>query len=127
MNEFKNVLGGALIACSISPLTGFYRDGCCKTGAEDAGNHTVCAQITDEFLEYTKSKGNDLSTPIPAYQFPGLKEGDFWCLCALRWKEALMAGKAPKVKLEATHEKTLEFISLEELKKHATENVDRTN
>tara|TARA_B110000503_G_C7079627_1_gene384576 strand:+ start:383 stop:766 length:384 start_codon:yes stop_codon:yes gene_type:complete len=126
MNEFKNVLGGALIACSISPLSGFYRDGCCKTGAEDAGTHTVCAKITDEFLEYTKSKGNNLSTPIPAYQFPGLKEGDFWCLCALRWKEALMAGKAPKVKLEATHEKTLEFISLEELKKHAIENVDRT-
>ena len=126
MNEFKNVLVGALIACSISPLSGFYRDGCCKTGAEDAGTHTVCAKITDEFLEYTKSKGNNLSTPIPAYQFPGLKEGDFWCLCALRWKEALMAGKAPKVKLEATHEKTLEFISLEELKKHAIENVDRT-
>lgn len=124
MNEVKNVLGGALIACSISPLTGFYRDGCCKTGANDRGTHTVCAEITDEFLNFTKAKGNDLSTPIPAYNFPGLKAGDFWCLCALRWKEALDAGKAPHIKLEATHEKTLEFIPLEELKKYAIEKLD---
>jgi hypothetical protein len=124
MNELKNVLGGALIACSISPLTGFYRDGCCKTGADDAGTHTVCAQMTEEFLTYTKSKGNDLSTAIPAYDFPGLKVGDFWCLCAIRWKEALLVGKAPKVKLEATHEKTLEFVSLKDLKENAIENAD---
>lgn len=124
MNEPKNVFGNKLITCSISPLTGFYRDGCCKTGLQDSGTHTVCAQITDEFLRYTKSKGNDLSTPIPAYGFPGLKEGDFWCLCAMRWKEAFLAGKAPKIKLEATHEKTLEFISIEELKKYALENLD---
>lgn len=124
MKEVKNVLGGALIACSMSPLTGFYRDGCCKTGADDAGTHTVCAQITNEFLTFTKSKGNDLSTPIPVYNFPGLKEGDYWCLCVLRWKEALKAGKAPKIKLEATHEKTLEYIKIEELKKHAVEKLD---
>ncbi len=124
MNEIKNVLGGALIACSMSPLTGFYRDGCCKTGIEDRGTHTVCAQMTEEFLAYTKSKGNDLTSPNPNYQFPGLKEGDFWCLCALRWKEALEAGKAPKVKLEATHEKTLEFIELETLKEYAIEHAD---
>lgn len=124
MNEIKNVLGGALIACSISPMTGFYRDGCCKTSNEDRGTHTVCAQITDEFLSFTKSKGNDLSTPIPAYSFPGLKAGDFWCLCAIRWKEALEAGKAPRIRLEATHEKTLEFIGIEELKKYAIEELD---
>lgn len=124
MNEPKNVLGGALITCSIAPLTGFYRDGCCKTGFEDAGTHTVCAEITNEFLNYTKSKGNDLSTPNPAYGFPGLKAGDFWCLCALRWKEALLAGKAPKIKLEATHEKSLEFINFEDLKKYAIEKLD---
>ncbi len=124
MKEIKNVLGSALIACSMSPLTGFYRDGCCKTGADDSGTHTVCAQITNEFLTFTKSKGNDLSTPIPAYNFPGLKEGDYWCLCVLRWKEALKAGKAPKIKLEATHEKTLEYINLEELKKYAVEKLD---
>lgn len=124
MKEVKNVLGGALIACSMSPLTGFYRDGCCKTGADDSGTHTVCAQITNEFLTFTKSKGNDLSTPIPVYNFPGLKEGDYWCLCVLRWKEALKAGKAPKIKLEATHEKTLEYIKIEELKKHAVEKLD---
>jgi hypothetical protein len=124
MKEIKNVLGSALIACSMSPLTGFYRDGCCKTGLEDGGTHTVCAQITEEFLTYTKSKGNDLKTPIPAYGFPGLKEGDFWCLCVLRWKEALKVGKAPKVKLEATHLKSLQFVELTELKKYAIEKLD---
>jgi len=124
MNEIKNVLGGALIACSISPLTGFYRDGCCKTGDEDSGSHTVCAQMTEEFLTYTKLQGNDLSTPIPAYNFPGLAAGDFWCLCAVRWEEALRAGKAPKIKLEATHEKTLNYVSLDELKKNAIEDVN---
>lgn len=124
MNEILNVLGGILISCSVSPMTGFYRDGCCKTGAEDSGTHTVCAQMTEEFLTYTKSQGNDLSTPIPAYNFPGLEVGDFWCLCALRWKEAFEAGKAPNVNLNATHEKTLQFIDLQDLKKHAIENVD---
>jgi hypothetical protein len=119
MKNPKNVLGETLLTCSISPLTGFYRDGCCKTGDEDLGTHTVCAQMTEDFLIYTKSRGNDLSTPIPAYGFPGLKVGDFWCLCAIRWKEAFEAGKAPKVKLAATHEKTLQIITLEELKTFA--------
>lgn len=124
MEETKNVLGGSLIACSMSPLTGFYRDGCCKTGIEDTGTHTVCAQITNEFLAYTKSRGNDLETHIPAYNFPGLKEGDYWCLCVLRWKEALKVGKAPKIKLEATHIKSLEFVELTVLKEYAIEKLD---
>jgi hypothetical protein len=124
MKEVRNVLGSALIACSFSPLTGFYRDGCCKTGADDHGTHTVCAQMTTEFLTYTKMQGNDLSTPRPEFNFPGLKAGDFWCLCALRWKEALSAGKAPRVKLEATHEKTLELVPLDILREHALEHVD---
>lgn len=124
MKEIKNVLGSALISCSMSPLTGFYRDGCCKTGNEDTGTHTVCAQITNEFLAFTKARGNDLETPIPAYNFPGLKEGDFWCLCVLRWKEALKAGKAPKIKLEATHAKSLEFVDLNVLKQYAIEKPD---
>lgn len=124
MKEIKNVLGSALISCSMSPLTGFYRDGCCKTGNEDTGTHTVCAQITNEFLAFTKSRGNDLETPIPVYNFPGLKEGDFWCLCVLRWKEALKAGKAPKIKLEATHAKSLEFVVLNVLKQYAIEKPD---
>lgn len=124
MKEIKNVLGSALISCSMSPLTGFYRDGCCKTGNEDTGTHTVCAQITNEFLAFTKSRGNDLETPIPVYNFPGLKEGDFWCLCVLRWKEALKAGKAPKIKLEATHAKSLEFVDLNVLKQYAIEKPD---
>lgn len=100
-NRAKNVLGSELIACSTNPLTGFYRDGCCQTGWEDRGTHTVCAQMTEEFLSFTKKQGNDLSTPRPQFNFPGLKPGDFWCLCASRWKEALMAGAAPRVKLEA--------------------------
>jgi uncharacterized protein (DUF2237 family) len=124
MEKSKNVLGGTLIACSLSPLTGFYRDGCCKTGIEDSSTHTVCAQVTEEFLSFTKSKGNDLSTAIPAYQFPGLKAGDYWCLCALRWKEAWEAGKAPKVKLEATHEKTLEFVDIELLQEYAINSIN---
>lgn len=124
MEESKNVLGGPLITCSLSPLTGFYRDGCCTTGFEDAGTHTVCAQITNEFLAYTKSRGNDLTTPIPAYNFPGLKAGDYWCLCVLRWKEALKAGVAPKIKLEATHIKSLQFVELTALKEYAIEKLD---
>ena len=126
MNEIKNVLGGVLIACSLSPMTGFYRDGCCKTGAEDRGTHTVCAQMTEEFLNFTKSKGNNLSTPIPAYDFPGLKAGDFWCLCVLRWKEALDYGVAPKIKLEATHENSLDYVGIEVLKEYALDHADQS-
>jgi uncharacterized protein (DUF2237 family) len=98
-------------------MTGFYRDGCCKTGADDHGSHVVCAMVTKEFLAYTKARGNDLSTPNP--WFPGLKPGDRWCLCASRWKEALDAGVAPPVVLEATHEKALKYVSLDDLKRHA--------
>ncbi|MEZ6101262.1 MAG: DUF2237 domain-containing protein [Pirellulaceae bacterium] len=117
----KNVLGGELETCSMSPRTGFFRDGCCRTGAEDVGLHIVCAEMTDEFLKFSKSRGNDLSTPIPAYDFPGLVAGDRWCLCALRWREALEAGMAPKVNLRATHISSLEFIDLEDLQRHAVD------
>ena len=115
----SNVLGTPLQPCSVDPMTGFYRDGCCNTGAGDYGAHTVCAEMTAEFLAFSKARGNDLSTPVPAYQFPGLKPGDRWCLCASRWKEALDAGMAPKVVLESTHASTLEYASLTELKLHA--------
>ena len=107
MPNDKNVLGGDLAPCSTAPRTGFYRDGCCNTGPEDVGSHTVCVIATAEFLEFSKSRGNDLSTPVPDFGFPGLKPGDRWCLCAPRWKEALDAGVAPPVVLEATHEETL--------------------
>ena len=117
----KNVLGGELQTCSTDPMTGFYRDGCCNTGGADTGLHVVCAQVTDEFLEFSRSRGNDLSTPNPAFQFPGLNPGDRWCLCAARWKEAYDAGKAPAVVLEATHISALEFASLEELQEYALE------
>ena len=109
----KNVLGTELLACCYAPKTGFYRDGFCKTGAEDIGTHVVCAIMTEEFLTYSKLQGNDLSTPMPMYQFPGLKPGDKWCLCAARWKEAYKAGKAPEVILEATHQKALDIIDFE--------------
>jgi uncharacterized protein (DUF2237 family) len=102
-------------------MTGFYRDGCCHTGSGDFGVHVVCAQMTDRFLRYTKAQGNDLSTPVPAYHFPGLKAGDRWCLCAARWKEALEDGVAPPVILEATHEATLKYVSLEDLKAHGVQ------
>jgi uncharacterized protein (DUF2237 family) len=114
-----NVLGGPLLPCSAVPLTGFYRDGCCNTGREDAGLHTVCAVMTAEFLDFSKERGNDLSTPMPAYGFAGLKPGDRWCLCAARWKEAFEAGSAPQVVLEATHAVTLQIVSLDDLKRHA--------
>lgn len=120
----KNVLGTELEVCSMSPRTGFYRDGCCNTGQEDVGLHLVCVEVTDEFLEFSKSVGNDLSTPIPMYDFPGLVEGDRWCLCALRWKEAYEAGKAPRVNLQATHMSTLEFIDLETLEEFALVDTD---
>jgi uncharacterized protein len=115
----KNVFGERLQPCSHNPLTGFYRTGCCETGADDAGKHTVCAVMTDDFLRFSRSRGNDLSTPAPHYGFPGLKHGDQWCLCVLRWKEALEAGAAPRVVLEATHEQALMFVSLDELQRHA--------
>ncbi|MCC5669927.1 DUF2237 domain-containing protein [Nostoc sp. CHAB 5784] len=119
MTEAKNVIGGNLEACCTSPITGFYRDGFCRTGGEDLGSHVVCAEVTSEFLEFTKSHGNDLSTPVPDSNFPGLKPGDRWCLCASRWQEALDAGVAPPVILSATHARALEMVSLDELKKHA--------
>jgi uncharacterized protein (DUF2237 family) len=115
----RNVLGGPLENCCMAPKTGYYRDGFCKTDHNDQGKHVVCAKMTLEFLEFTKSKGNDLMTPAPHYNFPGLKPGDHWCLCALRWKEALNAGKAPPVHLRRTNIKALEYVSLEDLKKHA--------
>lgn len=115
----KNVLGTALQLCSSNPRTGFYRNGFCETGADDAGTHTVCAVVTEDFLNYTLSRGNDLITPRPDYNFPGLNPGDRWCLCALRWQEALRAGEAPPVVLEATNAKTLDYVKLEDLKRHA--------
>jgi len=117
----KNVLSEDLIACSHDPLTGFYRDGCCNTGAGDLGLHTVCVVASDEFLSFSKQQGNDLSTPNPMYDFPGLNAGDRWCLCVQRWKEALAYDMAPDVILEATHMSTLEFVSLEQLKAHAAQ------
>jgi uncharacterized protein len=115
----KNVLGTTLQPCSTSPMTGYYRNGCCDTGAGDHGVHVVCAIMTAEFLAFSQSCGNDLLTPAPHYAFPGLKPGDRWCLCASRWQEAFEAGMAPKVVLEATHMSALEFVSLEDLKKYA--------
>ncbi|MEC4894413.1 MAG: DUF2237 domain-containing protein [Oscillatoria sp. PMC 1051.18] len=123
MTEATNVLGGKLETCCTSPMTGFYRDGKCNTGAGDMGAHIVCAQVTEEFLTFTKNRGNDLSTPMPMYNFPGLKPGDRWCLCASRWQEALEAGVAPPVVLAATHASALEYVSLGELKQHAVENA----
>ena len=114
-----NVLGGALEPCSIQPMTGFFRNGCCDTSAEDRGSHTVCAVMTDEFLAYSKSAGNDLSTPVPEFGFAGLKAGDRWCLCAPRWQEALEADAAPRVVLRATHLGALDHCDLVDLKKDA--------
>ena len=119
MKKIKNVLGKDLQLCSVSPKTGYFRTGTCETGPQDLGSHVVCAQVTQQFLDFTKSMGNDLSSPIAGSGFPGLKPGDRWCLCALRWKEALKAGVAPPVILEATHESVLRFISIEDLKRHA--------
>lgn len=114
----NNVLGNELVACCYKPMTGFYRNGYCQTGPEDTGTHTVCAVMTADFLNYTKAQGNDLTTPIPLYDFPGLKPGDKWCLCAMRWKQAAKAGVAPPIILEATHQKTLEIIGFELLLEH---------
>ena len=110
-----NVFGEPLVVCGTEPMTGAYRNGCCDTGPFDAGTHTVCAVVTAAFLEFSKEKGNDLTRALPHYNFPGLVPGDNWCLCVSRWLEAYRAGVAPKIKLEATHQKTLDYISLEEL------------
>ncbi len=115
----RNVFGEPIETCSDRPLTGFYRTGCCETGPDDHGVHTVCVLATAEFLAFSKMRGNDLSTPLPEFGFPGLEPGDRWCLCAARWKEALDAGMAPRVVLRATHEATLEIVPLEELKRYA--------
>jgi len=115
----KNVIGTPLKGCCSDPMTGFYRDGFCRTGTGDHGVHVVCARVTAEFLAYSKKQGNDLSTPVPEYSFPGLTPGDCWCLCAPRWQEALEAGMAPQVRLESTHISALEFINLSDLKAHA--------
>ena len=119
MREDKNVFGGELETCSTNPMTGFYRDGCCRTDAQDLGMHVVCIEVTEEFLEFSKAAGNDLSTPNPEFDFLGLKPGDRWCVCALRWKEAMDNGAAPPVVLIATHESVLELIPLEDLKRHS--------
>ena len=123
MNQELNVLGTTLKPCCKFPMTGFYRDGLCRTGEEDIGRHTVCVRVTNTFLQFSKRAGNDLSTPAPQFDFPGLIEGDRWCLCAQRWQEAFEAGAAPQVILSATHESSLEHIKLEDLKAHA---IDET-
>jgi len=117
--EDRNVLGGALEACCLDPVTGFYRTGTCSTGPEDFGCHAVCVEVTAEFLDFSRDAGNDLSTPMPAYGFPGLKPGDRWCVCAGRWKEALDAGMAPPVHLPATHEAALQYVTRSILEEYA--------
>ena len=121
----RNVLGGMLIPCSITPMTGFYRDGCCHTGVEDAGSHTVCAVMTDSFLAFSKNIGNDLSTPRPEFGFPGLVEGDNWCLCAARWEQARRSDAAPHVRLAATNQAALSICALEHLTAHALDAPDK--
>lgn len=117
----QNVLGKSLEPCCTDPMTGYYRDGFCRTGADDIGVHVVCAQMTEEFLAFSKDRGNDLITAIPEYHFPGLKPGDCWCLCASRWQEALEANVAPPVKLASTHISALEFVSMADLNSHAVD------
>ena len=114
----RNVLGGALASCSTDPMTGFTRSGCCETSPADVGSHTVCAIVTDDFLRFSRARGNDLSTPRPEFSFPGLRPGDRWCLCAPRWQEALEAGCAPQVVLQATHAAALQHCTLEDLRRH---------
>lgn len=116
-----NVLGGPLLPCSERPRTGFFRDGCCNTGPDDLGSHTVCIVATPEFLEFSQQRGNDLSTPRPEYGFPGLKPGDRWCLCAARWLEALAGGRAPRVVLTASNQASLDVIALDDLKRYAVD------
>jgi hypothetical protein len=117
----RNVLGTDLLPCSYDPLTGFLRDGCCHTDAHDHGTHVVCARMTQAFLDFSLAQGNDLITPRPDYRFAGLKSGDRWCLCALRWREALIEGVAPPVFLKSTHAKALELLSLADLQSHAAD------
>jgi uncharacterized protein (DUF2237 family) len=119
LSDDKNVLGGTLAPCSTSPRTGFYRDGCCNTGPEDLGLHVVCTEVTAAFLRFARSRGNDLITPAPESDFPGLKPGDRWCVCAATWREAFEAGVAPPVILAATNEETLAVIPLDALKQHS--------
>ncbi|MEO0815028.1 MAG: DUF2237 domain-containing protein [Myxococcota bacterium] len=119
MTKPRNVFGGELESCCTNPMTGWFRDGCCNTDERDRGLHVVCAEMTDEFLQFSKEQGNDLSTPRPEFNFPGLKAGDKWCLCAARWQEAFEAGAAPQVILEATHEKALEVCDLDDLRAFA--------
>ena len=119
MSDARNVLGGLLQMCSVSPMTGFMRNGVCHTGPHDLGSHTVCAQMTEAFLDHALQQGNDLVTPVPEYDFPGLKPGDRWCVCALRWLEAAEAGVAPPVILDATHERALRKVALADLQYHA--------
>ena len=115
----KNVFGEPLITCSTKPLTGYFRNGCCDTDNTDTGMHTICIIVNQDFLSFSKAVGNDLSTPMPQYGFDGLKDGDKWCLCALRWKEALINKMAPKVILEATNEETLKIVNIEDLIMHS--------
>ena len=117
--QARNILGSTLVPCSYDPLTGFYRDGCCKTDAHDAGSHVICAKVTQEFLDFSVTVGNDLSTPRPEYRFAGLRAGDRWCLCARRWQQAFEAGVAPPVVLESTHERALDFVTLAQLQAYA--------
>jgi len=119
MDRDRNVLGGPIDPCSMAPLTGFYRDGCCNTGPEDLGLHIVCVQVTREFLDFARGQGNDLVTPAPQFGFPGLQPGDRWCVCAATWRQAYEAGVAPPVVLRATHEETLAVVPLSALKAHA--------
>lgn len=121
MSADLNVLGTPLQACSYDPLTGWWRDGCCRTDAQDQGSHVVCARVTAQFLDFSRSRGNDLVTPRPEFRFAGLRPGDRWCLCASRWAEALQAGVAPPVVLEATHARVLDFVDLDTLRRHAWE------
>ena len=121
MDRSVNVLGEPLEGCSEEPMTGFFRDGCCNTSDEDLGSHTVCVEVTREFLEFSRFRGNDLSTPIPEFGFPGLKAGDRWCLCAARWLEAQQHGMAPRVMLRGTHQRALEIVSLDLLKEYAAD------
>jgi uncharacterized protein (DUF2237 family) len=121
MSRSVNVFGEELVGCSDRPLTGFFRDGCCNTSDADSGSHTVCVEVTREFLEFSRFRGNDLSTPQPEFQFPGLKPGDRWCLCAARWLEAQQSGMAPRVVLKGTHERALEVVPFDLLKKFAVD------
>jgi uncharacterized protein (DUF2237 family) len=123
MDAKLNVLGEELASCSENPLTGYYRDGCCNTESADQGSHTVCVRVTAEFLEFSRARGNDLSTPNEGFGFPGLRPGDQWCLCAARWKEAMVAGAAPMVVLQATHAASLRIVKLADLKRHAVDLV----